>query len=103
MTTKQTSALQPLFGQMTLAQRIKYNLQCFESDPAHNQFAKGMKQMLDDLLPYAEYDAEADLLEALQEARKFILSVTPRNIGLPHDDIVTFIDTTIARAKGGQS
>lgn len=41
-----------------------------------------------------------ELLEALVEARKFIASVTPRNIELPDDDIITFIDSAIAKARG---
>lgn len=43
--------------EMTLAERIRYNLQCFESDPPNNNFSRGMKQMLEDLMPYAQRDS----------------------------------------------
>lgn len=38
---------------MNLAERILCNLQCFESDPPHDEAAAGMYQMLLDLEPYA--------------------------------------------------
>lgn len=52
MKTEQTSALQPLFNDMTLEEAVRYNIQCFQSDPPQSEFAKGMHQMLIDLLPY---------------------------------------------------
>jgi len=31
---------------LKLAEMVEYNLKCFEADPPHNEFAKGMHEML---------------------------------------------------------